>query len=172
MWNICPKSVLTLLLLFSLAQSAPQCVITEQRSYFRVVPTANGSASAQLDRLSRTATPFAFNAKYLSGSPKCNFQATGLLIWCDNVHTSAKTNPPSWLITAFTLSALFISWLKTRHLHTQTQKTKEGTWQSFFFRCVPVSCFPFVIMGSGSLDWSVAPVCRSWLEGFISKTCR
>lgn len=58
----------------------------------------------------------------------------------------------------------------TNRIHTLTRRLSE-----LFFQCVQFATFPIPFSChngiSGQMDWSVSPVCWSWLEGFRFKTC-
>lgn len=148
MCNICPESVLTLLLLLSFAQSMLRCVITEQtmrllHNWTQLSGTAAlGSVSLQIS--------YQEVQNAISRRQGCLFGVTGR--HGPNVHASAKTNPPPPIMAYhrfyFICFICFPGWRR----HICTRKKTNGWTRAITAIFQVHSCFLFpgpVIMGSG-----------------------
>lgn len=83
----------------------------------------------------------------------------------------------SWLICFLTAHSWTLVCSRTTCTHTHCRHSNRQTLRhsELFFHSVQFATFSIPLCChngiSGQMDWSVSPVCWSWLEGFRFKTC-
>lgn len=154
MCNICPKWVLTLLLLLSLAQSMLQCVITEETLLSRL-RHASGSTNTQLDSVVWNSQPSVrFHCKLVISKSKMQFPGDRVAYLVLQAGAIQKSTPlprqisphPMAYHCFYFICFIYLLAEGTTSAHANTGKRGQS---EPFFRCVPVSCsLAPVIMGS------------------------